>query len=119
MDGTDDGAVRYPASVCVLAATAAEAAPKEPLGRHMQNDGGGSTILVVEDEMQVRELSRRVLERSGYTVLAASDAEAVQGLETERLENEHVERALNDVGIRLVHDASAPRVCMDDTCATS
>ena len=33
---------------------------------------------------------------------AAGDAEAVHGLEAQRLENEHVERALDDVGIRLV-----------------
>ena len=34
---------------------------------------------------------------------APGDAEAVHRLETERLEDEHVERALDDVGIRFVH----------------
>jgi PAS domain S-box-containing protein len=38
--------------------------------------GGSETVLLVEDEEQVRDLARRVLERAGYAVLAAEDAEA-------------------------------------------
>src|SRR5215210_4140360 len=37
---------------------------------------------------------------------AAGDAEAVHGLKTEGLEDEHVERALDDVGVELFHDGA-------------
>jgi len=36
----------------------------------------GETILLVEDEEQVRRLARRVLERAGFAVVEAGDAEA-------------------------------------------
>ena len=46
--------------------------------------GGTETILLVEDEEQVRDLARRVLERVGYTVLTASDAESATAIADRR-----------------------------------
>ncbi len=42
--------------------------------------GGDDTILLVEDEVQVRELVEQVLTRLGYTVLVAHDAAGAVGL---------------------------------------
>ena len=57
------------------AARADEPAARETAGRE--------TILLVEDEDDVRALAREVLERQGYTVLEASDGlQALRHLET-------------------------------------
>ncbi|HLK37935.1 MAG TPA: ATP-binding protein, partial [Polyangiaceae bacterium] len=55
------------ATTATRAAVAHDAAEDVP--------GGAETILLVEDEDQVRALVRRVLGRAGYTVLEASDAD--------------------------------------------
>ncbi|HEY3900332.1 MAG TPA: PAS domain S-box protein [Chthoniobacter sp.] len=56
---------------------AADASPKSPRG-------GSETILLVEDEISVREVTRRMLERHGYRVL-----EAVSGMDALRVWGEH------------------------------
>jgi PAS domain S-box-containing protein len=56
---------------------------------------GQETILLVEDESDVRALAREVLERQGYTVLEASDgAQAVQVYEKE---GKRIDLILTDV----------------------
>jgi PAS domain S-box-containing protein len=62
--------------------------------------GGTETILLVEDEEQVRELARRVLEREGYTVLAATDAESATALADRHAGHIHL----------LITDVLLPRV---------
>jgi PAS domain S-box-containing protein len=55
---------------------------------------GGQTVLVVEDAEGLRELTRRLLERQGYTVLVAGDAdEAVQQFDL----NTSIDVVLTDV----------------------
>jgi two-component system cell cycle sensor histidine kinase/response regulator CckA len=57
--------------------------------------GGGETILLVEDEGNVREPARRILARSGYTVLEASTAD--RALEIVRRQPGVVDLLLTDV----------------------
>ncbi len=45
-------------------------------GSEARGHEGSETILLVEDDTQVRDVARRVLERAGYSVLVAADAEA-------------------------------------------
>ncbi len=53
---------------CAMAPIAGHGEPERAL------TAGGETILLVEDEPMVRELSRDMLERQGYQVVLASDA---------------------------------------------
>jgi two-component system, cell cycle sensor histidine kinase and response regulator CckA len=46
----------------------------EPAGEPRAGEPRGGVVLLVEDEEGVRSLSRRILERRGYTVLAARNA---------------------------------------------
>jgi len=58
-------------------------APATDGGLAPQQMHGRETILVVEDEASIRLVARRVLERAGYTVLTAEDAQdALQQLAT-------------------------------------
>ena len=71
------------------------AAEVEQRSRHEVEEGGGETILVVEDEAAILNLARRGLERLGYTVLAAgSPAEALQKAEAR---SEEIHLVITDV----------------------
>jgi PAS domain S-box-containing protein len=47
----------------------------EGVGEAAASHEGSETVLLVEDDPQVRDVGRRALERAGYTVLVAGDAE--------------------------------------------
>jgi CheY-like chemotaxis protein len=53
-------------------------APERPI--EAQRASGTATVLLVEDEQAVRELVRVILERSGYTVMEAANAEEAETL---------------------------------------
>ena len=56
---------------------------------------GKETILVVEDETPIRRVAVRVLERSGYTVLAAADG--VEGLDLYMQRKSDIDMVITDV----------------------
>jgi len=56
----------------------AEALP--PKGAHTDIRGGSETIMLVEDEAAVRQVTRTVLERRGYTVIEADRPESAIAL---------------------------------------
>ena len=53
-------------------------AGEEGFGRRVESIPAGETILLVEDEPLIRELSRDMLERQGYRVILASNAKEAE-----------------------------------------
>ena len=79
----------------VDAAEAADAAAIPAAAPHPQPEHAAATIVFAEDEPEVRELTARVLEHAGYTVLAAADGQAA--LELCRQRHEPIDLLLTDV----------------------
>ncbi len=69
--------------------------------------GGSETILLVEDETSVRELTRRMLESSGYRVLAAADGSEALRLCT--INREPIELLITDVVMPQMRGAEVAR----------
>ena len=68
---------------------------EEKSGVDEQVLGGDETVLIIEDEEQVSELAKTLLEGYGYKVLAASDGE--EGLEIYKRNKETIDIVLLDL----------------------
>jgi nitrogen-specific signal transduction histidine kinase/CheY-like chemotaxis protein len=71
------------------------AAPKESPARSDRAGEAAETILLVEDDLAVRELARRTLEARGYTVLAARDV--ADAISLERTHRKPIHLLLSDI----------------------
>ncbi len=85
----------------------AEVAPRAP-GDEVAARGGRETILLVEDDDQLRRSAKRILEEAGYQVVSAADG--LEGLEALR-QAEGVRLVLSDLvmprlGGRALYDAA-------------
>jgi PAS domain S-box-containing protein len=59
-------------TISVILPATGSASPLRPEPKSSRHQGGGETVLVVEDETAMRELTRRILAKSGYHVLLAA-----------------------------------------------
>ncbi|MDO8666288.1 MAG: PAS domain S-box protein [Gemmatimonadales bacterium] len=82
-------------SVKVYLPRSGEAASPAPRVAAAVMRGGNETILLAEDEESLRRAAKRVLEKHGYTVLAASDG--VEALEMLRANAGRIRLVLSDV----------------------
>ncbi|MFI6100078.1 substrate-binding domain-containing protein [Lentzea sp. NPDC051213] len=57
--------------------------PEAPCARRVTSHQGAGTVLLVEDDAQVRVMTRRSLEAAGYAVIEAGDGQAALQLATE------------------------------------
>ena len=69
-------------------------APAQPPALELDG-GGGEVVLVVEDEHAMREVTRRMLERNGYQVLAVASGH--EALDIVASQQRHIDVLLTDV----------------------
>jgi len=73
----------------------AESTESVALSEELRRDGGGETILIVEDEEAVRRVTSRILEKLGYKVIQA--VSTVDAREIFRAQSDHIDLLLSDV----------------------
>jgi PAS domain S-box-containing protein len=80
----------------LLPVTGQDPAPAAPPPAESRQ-GHGQTILVVEDEPAMREVTRRILDRNGYYVVAAASGAEALDILASRLD--HIDMLLTDVNM--------------------
>lgn len=80
---------------------------QEPSMDELPLPGGTGTVLVVDDEEMIREYGKRILVRSGYTVLTAGDGRAA--LDLYKKETEKISLVILD----LIMPEMGGRQCLD------
>jgi hypothetical protein len=91
-------------SVSILLPAATQATPREEVhgdGDRLKPLMGTETILVVDDEQALREVTRRILARNGYTVVTASNG--VQAIEIASSHVGPIDLLLTDVIMPTMH----------------
>lgn len=79
------------------------ARPKRDLDRDLPK--GHETVLVVDDEAMIRDTTRQILERLGYTVIEAGDGEAA--VEIVRARERNIDLVLLDMAMPVMGGAEA------------
>ena len=82
-------------TVTVLFPATSQPLPDGERAGDQPRDGNGELVLVVEDEPDLRELTRRILDRGGYRVLVASSG--AEAIEAARSAGQRLDMLLTDV----------------------
>ena len=82
-----DSAVGHGTTVTILLPrSTSERSMAEPMSAEYEPRGNGETILIVEDDANLREITARVLDRLGYRTLRAEDATSALAILNETTE---------------------------------
>ena len=96
-------------TITILLPATGQGIQAEPVPEQEPGGGGGETVLIVEDEPAMREVTRRILSRSGYNVIAAASGH--EAIEIAAGHTGHIDVLLTDVVMpRMLGKEAAERI---------
>ena len=107
ISGVTANLVREPPSRSISLRLCQMKEPEEKIARSMPR-GGSETILLVDDEDMIRDLCSRILAKSGYSVITASNGKEALELYIAR------ERRISLVILDLIMPQMGGKQCLDD-----